>query len=144
MTGKAITESAAADEPSDDRDPAGPAGAGDGGKGAGAPRGGAGALALGALGVVFGDIGTSPLYAFKESFEHHHLPVTERNALGIASIAFWALVIIISIKYLLLVMRADNHGEGGILALTALVIPKTGNANGLAALIITLGVFGHA
>ncbi|MEO5901090.1 MAG: KUP/HAK/KT family potassium transporter, partial [Ilumatobacteraceae bacterium] len=105
---------------------------------------GVGALALGALGVVFGDIGTSPLYAFKESFEHHHLPVTERNALGIASIAFWALILIISIKYLLLVMRADNHGEGGILALTALVIPRKGNAKGLAAFIITLGVFGTA
>ncbi len=108
------------------------------------PRVGMGALALGALGVVFGDIGTSPLYAFKESFEHHHLPVTEDNALGMASLAFWALIIVISIKYLLLVMRADNHGEGGILALTALVIPKRGHAKGLAALVISLGVFGTA
>ena len=83
---------------------------------------GGGALALGALGVVFGDIGTSPLYAFRESFEHQDLPVVETNALGLASIAFWALIVIISIKYLALVMRADNHGEGGIFALTALVI----------------------
>ena len=105
---------------------------------------GVGALALGALGVVFGDIGTSPLYAFKESFEQHDLPVTESNALGIASIAFWALILIISVKYLLLVMRADNHGEGGILALTALVIPRSGTAKGRAAFIITLGVFGTA
>src|SRR6478609_11744924 len=97
---------------------------------------GLGALALGALGVVYGDIGTSPLYAFKESFEHHHLPVTEDNALGMASIAFWILIIIISVKYLALVMRADNHGEGGILALTALVIPRRGNAKGRAAFII--------
>jgi KUP system potassium uptake protein len=105
---------------------------------------GMGALALGALGVVYGDIGTSPLYAFKESFEHHDLTVNEANALGMASIAFWVLIIIISIKYLLLVMRADNHGEGGILALTALVIPKRGHAKGLAAFIISLGVFGTA
>ena len=107
-------------------------------------RAGMTVLALGALGVVFGDIGTSPLYALKEGFEHHDLPVTQENALGVASIAFWALIIIISVKYLLLVMRADNHGEGGILALTALVIPKTGNAKGLSALIIALGVFGTA
>ena len=103
-----------------------------------------GALALGALGVVFGDIGTSPLYAFKESFEHHHLPVTEDNALGMASLAFWALIIIISIKYLLLVMRADNHGEGGILALTALVMPKRGHAKGWPRRSSRLGVFGTA
>ena len=83
----------------------------------------AGALALGALGVVFGDIGTSPLYASREAFEHQDLAVQETNALGVASLAFWALIIIISIKYLALVMRADNHGEGGILALTALVMP---------------------
>src|SRR5215216_6559600 len=69
------------------------------------------ALALGALGVVFGDIGTSPLYAFREAFEQHDLPVTETNAIGLASLAFWALVVIISIKYLTLVMRADNGGE---------------------------------
>jgi KUP system potassium uptake protein len=110
----------------------------------GRSHGGAGsaALALGALGVVFGDIGTSPLYAFREAFEHQDLEVTTTNALGVASIAFWALVIIISVKYLALVMRADNHGEGGILALTALVMPgsraaKTGS-------LVLLGVFGTA
>jgi KUP system potassium uptake protein len=101
------------------------------------------ALALGALGVVFGDIGTSPLYAFRESFDHHDLAVTRANALGVASCAFWALVIIICIKYLALVMRADNHGEGGILALTALVMPSTRPGRGVAAL-VTLGVFGTA
>lgn len=73
---------------------------------------GTGALALGALGVVFGDIGTSPPYAFREAFEHQDLPVVETNALGVASIAFWALIVIISIMYLALVMRADNRGEG--------------------------------
>jgi KUP system potassium uptake protein len=101
------------------------------------------ALALGALGVVFGDIGTSPLYAFREAFEHQDLAVVETNALGIASIAFWALIVIISVKYLALVMRADNHGEGGILALTALVMPRTGGGRRVAGLVL-LGVFGTA
>jgi KUP system potassium uptake protein len=100
------------------------------------------ALALGALGVVFGDIGTSPLYAFREAFEHQDLDVTTTNALGVASIAFWALVIIISVKYLALVMRADNHGEGGILALTALVMPRDRAARTGA--LVLLGVFGTA
>ena len=103
----------------------------------------AGALALGALGVVFGDIGTSPLYAFREAFEHQDLAVVETNALGVASIAFWALIVIISIKYLALVMRADNHGEGGILALTALVMPSTSGGRRAAGLVL-LGVFGTA
>src|SRR5688572_4698639 len=81
-------------------------------------------LALGALGVVYGDIGTSPLYAFRESFhEEHGIPVTPDNVLGILSLIFWSLIIIISIKYLVFVMRADNHGEGGILALTTLITP---------------------
>ena len=100
------------------------------------------ALGLGALGVVFGDIGTSPLYAFREAFEHQHLPVVETNAMGLASIAFWALVVIISVKYLALVMRADNHGEGGILALTALVMPATPARR--TGWLVLLGVFGTA
>jgi KUP system potassium uptake protein len=104
---------------------------------------GAGAVLLGALGVVFGDIGTSPLYAFREAFEHQDLPVVETNALGVASIAFWALIVIISIKYLALVMRADNHGEGGILALTALVLGKASNGRRVTGLVL-LGVFGTA
>ena len=104
---------------------------------------GRGALALGALGVVFGDIGTSPLYAFREAFEHQELAVVETNALGVASIAFWALIVIISIKYLALVMRADNHGEGGILALTALVMPTASGGRRAAGLVL-LGVFGTA
>src|SRR5215207_2372809 len=99
-------------------------------------------LGLGALGVVFGDIGTSPLYAFREAFHHQRLTVDATSALGVASVAFWALVIIISIKYLSLVMRADNQGEGGILALTALVLRKgpPGHVAGL----VLLGVFGTA
>ena len=107
------------------------------------PSGHRGLLALGALGVVFGDIGTSPLYAIRESFEHQHLPVDRTNALGLASLAFWALVIIISIKYLALVMRAGNNGEGGILALTALVMPKVAADRPRTALVM-LGVFGTA
>jgi KUP system potassium uptake protein len=102
------------------------------------------APAFGTLGIVYGDIGTSPIYAFREAFEHHELSVDEVNALGIASIAFWALVIIISIKYLLFVMRADNRGEGGILALTALVMPRRGHLKGIAAGVVGLGVFGTA
>lgn len=78
-------------------------------------------LAIGALGVVYGDIGTSPLYAFRESFHAEHgLPVTADNVLGILSLIFWSLIMVISIKYLVFVMQADNRGEGGILALTAL------------------------
>lgn len=76
---------------------------------------------LGALGVVFGDIGTSPLYAFRESFlAAEGLVVNEQSVLGILSLMFWSLVLVVTVKYLIFVMRADNHGEGGILALTAL------------------------
>jgi KUP system potassium uptake protein len=107
-------------------------------------RVGMGALAFGALGIVYGDIGTSPLYAFRESFEHADLDVTASNAYGVASVVFWALLVIISVKYLLLVMRADNHGEGGILALTALLIPTHARGTAIKRAIITLGVFGTA
>jgi len=109
-------------------------------------KAGTAALALGALGVVYGDIGTSPLYAFKESFteKSHEMTVDTINVYGICSLAFWALVIIISVKYLLLVMRADNKGEGGILALTALVMPKRTKNVTKAGLLVSLGVFGTA
>lgn len=109
-------------------------------------KAGTAALALGALGVVYGDIGTSPLYAFKEAFteKSHTMTVDTINVYGICSLAFWALVIIISVKYLLLVMRADNKGEGGILALTALVMPKRSKNVTKAGLLVSLGVFGTA
>jgi len=82
-------------------------------------------LSLGALGVVFGDIGTSPLYALRECFHGESaLSVTSDNILGILSLVFWALIIVISLKYVLYVMRADNRGEGGVLALIALAHPK--------------------
>ncbi|MBB4638568.1 KUP/HAK/KT family potassium transporter [Longimicrobium terrae] len=81
-------------------------------------------LALTALGVVYGDIGTSPIYAIREALgEHYGLSPSRDNVLGVLSLIFWALVIVISIKYLLFVMRADNRGEGGMIALTALVAP---------------------
>ncbi|MEO8035245.1 MAG: KUP/HAK/KT family potassium transporter, partial [Acidobacteriota bacterium] len=83
-------------------------------------------LCLGALGVVYGDIGTSPLYALRECFHHQHgvLPTTT-NIMGVLSLIVWSLIIVISIKYLGFVMRADNRGEGGILALMSLVRPRT-------------------
>jgi KUP system potassium uptake protein len=86
------------------------------------PRKGLSALALGALGVVFGDIGTSPLYALKECVHPEHgVEPSAANVLGLLSLIFWALTLVVSIKYVLFIMRADNDGEGGILALLALV-----------------------
>src|SRR5438067_13525391 len=79
------------------------------------------ALALLALGVVYGDIGTSPLYAAKEVFNPSHgIPFSPANILGGVSAIFWSLMIVVSIKYVILIMRADNKGEGGIVALLAL------------------------
>jgi KUP system potassium uptake protein len=103
-------------------------------------------LSLGALGVVFGDIGTSPLYSIRETFtEHNHqMTIDTINTYGVSSLAFWALVIVISIKYLMFVMRADNHGEGGILALTALVMPKRGEQRRRTTALVGLGIFGTA
>jgi KUP system potassium uptake protein len=78
------------------------------------------ALTLGAIGVVFGDIGTSPLYALKEIFNGHHpIPATPDNILGLLSMVFWAIMVLVSIKYVIIIMRADNRGEGGSLALLA-------------------------
>src|SRR5688572_9420742 len=78
-------------------------------------------LTLGALGVVYGDISTSPLYAMRECFHgSHSLPANYFNNMGVMSLIFWSLILTVSIKYLLYVMRADNHGEGGVLASTAL------------------------
>ena len=102
-------------------------------------------LGFATLGIVFGDIGTSPIYAFRESFEVSDLRVQQASAYGVASIVFWALIIVISAKYLTLVMRADNHGEGGILALASLVMPENSrSASRGAAAVVTLGVFGTA
>jgi KUP system potassium uptake protein len=103
-------------------------------------------LTLGALGVVYGDIGTSPLYALRECFVGgHSLPPTEQNVLGILSLIFWSLLLIVSFKYLSIILRATNKGEGGILALMALAFPKhSPGAGRRRALLIGLGVFGAA
>lgn len=104
------------------------------------------ALAMGALGVVYGDIGTSPLYALREAFteDHHEMVVDRVNVYGVASLAFWSLVIIISIKYLAFVMRADNKGEGGILSLTSLVMRRHQRTVAKSGLLVALGIFGTA
>ncbi len=101
------------------------------------------ALTLAAMGVVFGDIGTSPLYALKECFSPEHgIPFSQDAVFGVISLVFWAFLIVVSLKYVLFVMRANNHGEGGILALMALAL-RTAPSNSKRALIIMmLGVFG--
>ncbi len=102
-------------------------------------------LSLAALGVVYGDIGTSPLYAIRESFhESYGLAVAPANILGVLSLIFWALVLVISVKYLVFVLRADNRGEGGILALTSLVTPVQAGRRGGQWLLILMGLFGAA
>ena len=107
----------------------------------GADNGTSFSLALAALGVVYGDIGTSPLYAIKECFSPHAgLAPTEANVLGILSLVFWSLTLVIVLKYLSYIMRADNHGEGGILALLALLRPARASSSGL----VMLGLFGSA
>jgi KUP system potassium uptake protein len=100
------------------------------------------ALAFSALGVVFGDIGTSPLYAIRESFHPDHgIPLTPQNVLGILSLIFWALILVITVKYLLVVMKADNRGEGGMIALTALVTP-TATSSRRPLILVLMGLFG--
>ena len=98
-------------------------------------------LIVGAIGVVFGDIGTSPLYAFKESMKGQHLQVDEPHILSILSLIFWSLVIIVSIKYIYVTMRADNKGEGGSLALMALANRFSKKKVGSIMLIPILGIF---
>ena len=103
------------------------------------------ALSLGALGVVFGDIGTSPLYAISSSFASGSgLETTPGNVLGVLSLVFWSLVIIVCIKYQLFVLRADNKGEGGILALLALLDPWRTRNRRRSGVLIALGIFGAA
>ncbi len=101
-------------------------------------------LSVGALGVVYGDIGTSPLYALRECFAGTHpVDATHENVLGVLSLIFWSLILIVSLKYLTILLRATNRGEGGILALMALAFPKeqTGRRR---AVLVALGVFGAA
>ena len=103
-----------------------------------------GLLALGALGVVFGDIGTSPLYAFSEIFAGaHDIEVADERVLGALSLVFWTLTLIVSVKYVLIVMRADNEGEGGIMALASLATSAV-RRHRSAAIIMVFGVLGAA
>lgn len=100
------------------------------------------ALVLGALGVVFGDIGTSPLYTMKEVFGGHHLALSQDNVLGILSLIFWSLMLVVSLKYVSVMMRADNKGEGGILALLALLQGHAPLGSRARWLIMSLGFLG--
>ena len=103
------------------------------------------ALTLGALGVVFGDIGTSPLYALKECFHASHgIAITENNVLGILSLIFWSLTIVVSIKYVAFIMRADNNGEGGIMALLALSLRNKTTSLWQRTFLVAIGLFGAA
>jgi KUP system potassium uptake protein len=102
------------------------------------------AMAAGAIGVVFGDIGTSPLYAIQACFsDDGGVPVTRGNVYGIASLVLWSLIIVVTVKYVLFVMRADNRGEGGILALLALVDKAVSKTQGIGAILV-VGLFGAA
>lgn len=103
------------------------------------------ALMLGALGVVFGDIGTSPLYALRECFTHHHgIEINHVNVMGILSLILWSLILAISFKYMAIVMRADNKGEGGILSLMSLAASVVEKGSKRNLVILTLGLFGAA
>lgn len=103
------------------------------------------ALTLAALGVVYGDIGTSPLYAFKEAFSPAHgLAPTPENIFGVLSMIFWAMVLVICLKYVFFILRADNHGEGGSLALMALLSNTLGKASKTRAFYVAAGLFATA
>ncbi|WP_386067548.1 potassium transporter Kup [Tahibacter sp. UC22_41] len=100
------------------------------------------ALALGAIGVVYGDIGTSPLYTLKEAFGPHGVAVSPDNVLGVLSLIFWSLIVVVSIKYATFIMSADNKGEGGIMALTTLAHRGVRSSARARWFIMVLGLFG--
>ena len=102
------------------------------------------ALTLGALGVVYGDIGTSPLYALKEVFHGGHVAATPDNILGVLSLIFWTMTIIVSVKYVVLILRADNNGEGGLIAMLALATSAVKDKPRLRSALMTVGLFGTA
>src|SRR6516164_7595817 len=105
---------------------------------------GRGGLVIAALGVVFGDIGTSPVYTFRECFNPEHgFPHDAEHVLGVLSMIFWVLVIVVAVKYVLLIMRADNNGEGGILALLALGLQAI-QANRMRGSLVLLALAGAA
>jgi KUP system potassium uptake protein len=100
------------------------------------------ALTLGAIGIVYGDIGTSVLYAVKEVFGSGHVPFTQGNVYGILSIFFWTLTVIVSLKYVTLVLRADNNGEGGLIAMLALASQAVKDKPALRRVLLGIGIFG--
>jgi KUP system potassium uptake protein len=101
-------------------------------------------MTVGALGVVYGDIGTSPLYALKEVFHGGHVAPTADNILGVLSLLFWTMTVIVSIKYVLLILRADNHGEGGLIAMLALATNAVNDKPKLRNVLLLVGLFGTA
>src|SRR3990172_3522890 len=103
-------------------------------------------LTLAALGIVYGDIGTSPLYAIKEVFgsAHHPVPITPDNVLGVLSLFLWSLLTVVTLKYVSFIMRANNKGEGGIIALLTLALHNGDPASRRQKLLIALGLFGAA
>ena len=107
-------------------------------------RSGLATLTLGAVGVVYGDIGTSPLYALKEVFAHGHVPLTAQNIYGVLSLVFWTLTVVVSIKYVALILRADNNGEGGLIAMLALASQAVKDRPALRSRLLMLGIFGTA
>lgn len=102
------------------------------------------ALTLGAVGVVYGDIGTSPLYALKEVFAHGHVPLTPDNIYGVLSLVFWTLTVVVSLKYVMLILRADNNGEGGLIAMLALASQAVRERPVLRRRLLLIGIFGTA
>ncbi|MGM9513125.1 potassium transporter Kup [Roseateles sp. DB2] len=101
-------------------------------------------MTLGALGVVYGDIGTSPLYALKEVFHGGHVPLNSQNILGVLSLLFWTMTIVVSFKYVLLILRADNNGEGGLIAMLALATQAVREKPTLRRVLMGVGLFGTA
>ena len=102
-------------------------------------------LVVGAIGIVFGDIGTSPIYAFRETFAgHHKIDVDPTHIHGVLSLVFWSMMIVVTIKYVMIIMRADNKGEGGSLALLALINRETSNTRRWSGPIVLMGVFATA
>ncbi|MEO7151388.1 MAG: potassium transporter Kup [Burkholderiaceae bacterium] len=102
------------------------------------------ALTLGAVGVVYGDIGTSPLYALKEVFANGHVPLTTQNIYGVLSLVVWTLTVVVSLKYVLLILRADNNGEGGLIAMLALASQAVKDRPALRRRLLMVGIFGTA
>ena len=103
------------------------------------------ALTVGALGVVYGDIGTSPLYTMGEVFNPARgIPLDPVHLIGVVSTIFWGLMMVVTLKYVLLILRADNRGEGGIMALTALAAQAAGSTATKRTILLLIGVFGAA